>query len=60
MLRQCPALADLNLCFNNIGAVGGRRLRASWCGQASGLVLDETYTDDEEDEDEDEDDCTIS
>jgi hypothetical protein len=60
VLAQCAALAHLDLRHNNIGAVGGRRLRASWCGQASGLVLDETYTDDEEDEDEDEDDCTIS
>ena len=25
--------------YNGIEAVGGRRLRASWCGQASGLVL---------------------
>jgi hypothetical protein len=38
----------LNLHGNDIGTVGEERLRASWRGQASGLVL--------EDEDEDEED----
>jgi Ran GTPase-activating protein (RanGAP) involved in mRNA processing and transport len=39
VLAQCPALAHLNFCGNWIGIVGEGRLRASWCGQASGLVL---------------------
>ncbi len=44
VLKQCPALAHHNLCANNIGAVGGGRLRASWCGQAAGLLLTRTRT----------------
>jgi hypothetical protein len=32
-------LAHLNLQYNDIKAVGEVRLRASWRGQASGLVL---------------------
>jgi Ran GTPase-activating protein (RanGAP) involved in mRNA processing and transport len=39
VLAQCPALAHLNLGDNVIGDVGGGRLRASWCGQPSGLVF---------------------
>jgi hypothetical protein len=39
VLGQCPALAYLNLQSNGIEAVGKGRLRASWRGQASGLVL---------------------
>jgi Ran GTPase-activating protein (RanGAP) involved in mRNA processing and transport len=39
VLGQCPALAHLNLCANDIGTVGRGRIRASWRGQASGLVL---------------------
>ena len=39
VLGQCTALAHLNLQRNGIEAVGKGRLRASWCGQASGLVL---------------------
>jgi hypothetical protein len=39
VLAQCVALAHLNLGGNDIGAVGQGRLRASWRGQASGLVL---------------------
>jgi Ran GTPase-activating protein (RanGAP) involved in mRNA processing and transport len=39
VLGQCPALAHLDLRFNHIGTVGEGRLRASWRGQASGLVL---------------------
>jgi hypothetical protein len=39
VLGQCTALAHLNLGYNYIGGVGRRRLRASWRGQASGLVL---------------------
>jgi Ran GTPase-activating protein (RanGAP) involved in mRNA processing and transport len=39
VLAQCAALAHLNLCANDIGTVGRGRLRASWGGQASGLVL---------------------
>jgi hypothetical protein len=60
VLAQCAALAYLDLSYNHIGAVGGRRLRASWRGQASGLLLEEDETEDEDetassaDEDEDE------
>jgi hypothetical protein len=39
VLGQCPALAHLNLHYNDIGTVGEGRLRASWRGQASGLVF---------------------
>jgi Ran GTPase-activating protein (RanGAP) involved in mRNA processing and transport len=39
VLAQCTALAHLNLRGNNIGTVGEGRLRVSWRGQASGLVL---------------------
>jgi Ran GTPase-activating protein (RanGAP) involved in mRNA processing and transport len=39
VLGQCPALAYLNVRVNGIDAVGGGRLQASWCGQASGLLL---------------------
>jgi hypothetical protein len=44
--RQCPALARLNLSYNGynysydgMGAVGSGKLRASWLGPASGLLL---------------------
>ena len=47
VLGQCPALVHLDLEFNEIEAEGAERLRASWLGEASGLVLAE------EDEDED-------
>jgi hypothetical protein len=65
VLTQCPALAHLHLGYNFIGAVEAQRLRASWRGQASGLVLyeeDEDWEDEEgeqddyEDEEGDEDD----
>jgi Ran GTPase-activating protein (RanGAP) involved in mRNA processing and transport len=39
VLPQCAALAHLDVSRNGIGAVGKGRLRASWRGQASGLVL---------------------
>ena len=39
VLVQCPALAHLHLSRNDIGTVAEGRLRASWRGQASGLVL---------------------
>jgi Ran GTPase-activating protein (RanGAP) involved in mRNA processing and transport len=39
VLGQCTALALLYLGYNQIGTVGEGRLRASWRGQASGLVL---------------------
>ena len=39
VLAQCTALAHLDLSDNNIGNAGKGRLRASWRGQASGLVL---------------------
>jgi hypothetical protein len=39
VLAYCAALAHLDLSFNHIGTVGEGRLRASWCGQASGLRL---------------------
>jgi len=38
-LAQCTALAHLDLSYNAIGTAGQGRLRASWRGQASGLVL---------------------
>ena len=37
VLGQCRELVHLNLRVNDIGDVGGGRLRASWRGQASGL-----------------------
>jgi hypothetical protein len=39
VLAQCPALAHLDLHYNDIGTVGEGRLRASWRGQASDLRL---------------------
>jgi hypothetical protein len=39
VLTQCPALAHLNLSYNWIDTGGQGRLRASWRGQASGLLL---------------------
>ncbi len=38
-LPQCAALTHLDLSYNKIGIVGEGMLRASWRGQASGLVL---------------------
>ena len=62
VLGQCAALAHLNLSYNSIDIWGevAERLRASWRGQASALLLEkEEEEDDEEadglDEDEDED-----
>jgi len=46
VLGQCPALVHVDLEFNEIEAEGAERLRASWLGEASGLVLAEG--DDEE------------
>jgi Ran GTPase-activating protein (RanGAP) involved in mRNA processing and transport len=39
VLAQCTALAHLDLYNNDIEAVGKERLRASWRGEASGLLL---------------------
>jgi Ran GTPase-activating protein (RanGAP) involved in mRNA processing and transport len=43
VLAQCTALSHLDLWGNNllvgIGVVGEGMLRASWCGEASGLFL---------------------
>jgi hypothetical protein len=39
VLAQCTALAHLDLRVNDIGTVGEGRLRASWRGQASRLLL---------------------
>jgi hypothetical protein len=39
VLGQCPVLAHLHLRGNEIGHVGAGRLRGSWSGQASGLLL---------------------
>ncbi len=39
VLGQCLPLAHLDFRGNDIGTVGKERLRASWRGQASGLVL---------------------
>jgi hypothetical protein len=44
VLAQCTALAHLNLSYNDIGTIGEGRLRASWCGQAFGLVLLAPFT----------------
>ena len=41
VLAQCPALAHLDLSYNDIGSVAKERLRASWCGPGSGLLLEE-------------------
>ncbi len=49
VLGQCPTLVHLDLEFNEIEVAGAERLRSSWVGEVSGLVLAE------EDEDEDED-----
>ena len=53
MLAQCAALAHLNLCGNKIGAVGKGRLRASWRGQAYGLVFVEVLEEGGLEEDDD-------
>ena len=39
VLGQCLPLAHLDFRGYDIGTVGKERLRASWRGQASGLVL---------------------
>ena len=39
VVAQCTALAYLDLRDNDIGAAGQNRLRSSWCGPASGLLL---------------------
>ncbi len=39
VLPRCPALAHLDLSGNGIGTAGEGTLRASWRGQASGLVF---------------------
>jgi hypothetical protein len=62
VLAQCTALTHLDLWYNNIGTTMGGRLRASWHGQASGLVLEADFLDDDDEpeiydeDDEDEDD----
>jgi Ran GTPase-activating protein (RanGAP) involved in mRNA processing and transport len=50
VLAQCTALVHLNLNYNQIGTILEVRLRASWRGQASGLVLEEEYEDEDEGE----------
>ena len=39
VLSQCTVLDHLDLSCNGIGDVGKGRLRASWCGPVSDLVL---------------------
>ena len=39
LLAQCTVLAHLDLEYNGIEGVGKGMLRASWRGEASGLVL---------------------
>jgi hypothetical protein len=39
VLGHCRELVHLDLSGNQIANAGKRRLRASWLGQASGLVL---------------------
>ncbi len=41
---------------NNIGAVSRGRLRASWRGQASGLLLEQEEEQEEQEQDEEQDD----
>jgi Ran GTPase-activating protein (RanGAP) involved in mRNA processing and transport len=41
VLGQCAALAHLELWGNDIRPDGEGRLRASWRGQASGLVFED-------------------
>ena len=55
MLGQCPALVHLDLEFNEIEAEGAERLRASWLGEASGLVLaeEDQYAQNGSDEEDD-------
>ena len=55
VLGRCPALVHLDLEFNAIEAGGAERLRASWLGEASGLVLaeEDQYAQDGSDEEED-------
>jgi hypothetical protein len=48
VLVRCTALAHLNLRYNDISAAGRGRLRASWRGQTSGLLLEEVYEDEDE------------
>jgi hypothetical protein len=50
VLAQCIALAYLDLGYNQIGAVGEERLRASWRGEASGLFLELNEEEEEEEE----------
>jgi hypothetical protein len=44
VLGLCPALALLNLNGQRIGRAGRERLRASWRGQASGLLYDSSWS----------------
>ena len=55
VLGRCPALVHLDLEFNAIEAGGAERLRASWLGEASGLVLaeEDQYAQNGSDEEED-------
>jgi Ran GTPase-activating protein (RanGAP) involved in mRNA processing and transport len=48
VLGQCASLAHLDLWYNKYSAVLEGRLRASWRGQASGLILDEVDHEEEE------------
>jgi hypothetical protein len=59
VLAQCTALAHLDLQYNGIGTVGKGRLRASWRGQATGIVFVEEEDDDDEDEEGEEDDDEV-
>ena len=53
VLGQCTALAHLDLQYNGIKTVGEGRLRASWRGQASGLVFVEVLEEGGLEEDDD-------
>ena len=53
VLTQCPVLAHLDLSRKHIDAVMKGRLRDTWCGDPSDLVL-ENYEFDPSDEKEDE------
>jgi hypothetical protein len=42
VLAQCPALAHLDLRYNELGDAGTLRLTKSWSGPKCGLFLDES------------------
>ncbi len=43
VLAQCTALTHLDIRWNDVGSVVGGRLRASWRGQVSGLLMETQF-----------------